>query len=141
MNKGGYTINVNRKGSYITIMSTVNANIKTGHPVAGIVLGIAGMGVSLLMALLFGAVAGEVAAGLAIIFAVTTSCTSVNMMKTLRDTAKESSVAPHFVQCMENPYLGLVSSAANTANDKSLKDPVETVQTELDALNAYTAKT
>ena len=148
-------------------MSTVNVNVKYGHPVAGIVLGIASMGVSLLLTLLFGVVAGAIAAGLgifatflgfsahkhgnrgigavvsgvlAIILAVTMTFTSVNIMKTLKETAQVSGVAPHFAQYMDNPYLGIASVAANAANDTSIKDPVQTVSKELDALKEYTAK-
>ena len=51
-------------------MSNVNTNCKVGHPVAGIVLGIAGIAVSLLMTLMFGVIAGAVAAGLGVCAAV-----------------------------------------------------------------------
>ena len=51
-------------------MSNVNTNCKMGHPVAGIVLGIAGIAVSLLLTLMFGVIAGAVAAGLGIFAAV-----------------------------------------------------------------------
>ena len=47
-------------------MSTVAVNTKNGHPVAGIVLGIAGISIALLMTLLFGVVAGGIAAALGI---------------------------------------------------------------------------
>ena len=47
-------------------MSTVAVNTKNGHPVAGIVLGIVGITVALLMTLLFGVIAGGVAAALGI---------------------------------------------------------------------------
>ncbi len=148
-------------------MSTENAIIKNGHPVAGIILGIMGIAMALLMTLLFGVIAGAaagvlgiaaallgltarrndgqrgvgavVAGVLAVVLAVTMTFTSVNTMKHLRDTAAASGVAPTFTRYMDNPYLGLSSVVMNAVNDKNDKEAVRTIESELDALNRYVA--
>ena len=147
-------------------MSTVNGNIKTGHPVAGIVLGIAGIAVALLTTLLFGVIAGAVAGvlgigaallginarkgsgrgvgaivagALAIVLAVSMTFTSVDMMKHLHEVAESSGVAPTFARYMENPYLGLSSVVANAVKDSKDDNTMKTIQDELDALKNYEA--
>ena len=149
-------------------MSTVNVNNKVGHPVAGIVLGILGIAVALLMTLLFGVIAGAVAgilgivaallgysahkrgnrgvgaivAGvLALVLAVSLTFTSANLLKTMKDTAVSSGVAPNFARYMDNPYLGIAGLAANAVEDMKGKDidVFKTLQGELEALNRYAA--
>ena len=149
-------------------MSTVNTEtaVKTGHPVTGIVLGIAGIVVALLTTLLFGVVAGAVAGALglgalllgisarkggrrgigaivagtlALVLAVTMTFASVGTMKKLKDTAAASGVAPTFTKYMDNPYMGLSSALIKAVNDNTSKDAVKTLQNELDALNTYMA--
>ena len=149
-------------------MSTVNTetSVKNGHPVTGIVLGIAGIVVALLTTLLFGVIAGAVAGvlglgalllgisarkggrrgigaivagALALVLAVTMTFAYVGTMKRLKDTAVASGVAPTFARYMENPYMGLSSVVMNAVNDKTNQDAAKTLQTELDALNQYMA--
>ena len=149
-------------------MSTVNVNNKVGHPVAGIVLGILGIAVALLMTLVFGVIAGAVAgilgivaallgysahkrgnrgvgaivAGvLALVLAVSLTFTSANLLKTMKDTAVSSGVAPNFARYMDNPYLGIAGVAANAVEDMKGKDTdvFKTLQGELEALNKYAA--
>ena len=149
-------------------MSTVNVNNKVGHPVAGIVLGILGIAVALLMTLMFGVIAGAVAgvlgigaallgysahkrgnrgvgaivAGvLALVLAVSLTFTSANLLKTMKDTAVSSGVAPNFARYMDNPYLGIAGVAANAVEDMKGKDTdvFKTLQGELEALNRYAA--
>ena len=149
-------------------MSTVNVNNKVGHPVAGIVLGILGIAVALLMTLLFGVIAGAVAgilgivaallgysahkrgnrgvgaivAGvLALVLAVSLTFTSANLLKTMKDTAVSSGVAPNFAKYMDNPYLGIAGMAANAVEDMkgNETDVFKTLQGELEALNKYAA--
>ena len=149
-------------------MSTVIVNNKVGHPVAGIVLGILGIAVALLMTLLFGVIAGAVAgilgivaallgysahkrgnrgvgaivAGvLALVLAVSLTFTSANLLKTMKDTAVSSGVAPNFARYMDNPYLGIAGVAANAVEDMKGKDTdvFKTLQGELEALNKYVA--
>ena len=149
-------------------MSTVNANNNVGHPVAGIVLGILGIVIALLMTLLFGVIAGAVAgilgivaallgysahkrgnrgvgaivAGvLALVLAVSLTFTSANLLKTMKDTAVSSGVAPHFAKYMDNPYLGIAGMAANAVEDMkgNETDVFKTLQGELEALNKYAA--
>ena len=149
-------------------MSTVNVNNKVGHPVAGIVLGILGIAVALLMTLLFGVIAGAVAgilgivaallgysahkrgnrgvgaivAGvLALVLAVSLTFTSANLLKTMKDTAVSSGVAPNFARYMDNPYLGIAGVAANAVEDMKGNDTdvFKTLQGELEALNKYAA--
>ena len=146
-------------------MSTVKTN-KIGHPVAGIILGIVGIAVAVLMTLLFGVIAGVVAAVLgigaallgisarkkggrgvgaivagvlAVVMAVSMTFTSANMLKTLKNTAVSSGVAPHFAKYMDNPYLGLAGVAANAAEDIKTNgtDVTKTLQSELEAMNRY----
>ena len=147
-------------------MSNVNENSKTGHPVAGIVLGILGISVALLMTLLFGIIAGAVAGilgitagllgisarrrgsrgvgaivagALALVLAVCMTFSSVGMMKHLKATADASGVAPNFTRYMDNPCLGLSSVVANAVNDSRNPDAIKTIQSELEALNKYVA--
>lgn len=145
-------------------MSNVNVNNKVGHPVAGIVLGIAGIGVALLMTLLFGVAAGAVAGvlgigaallgffarkngnrgigaivagALAIVLAFTMTFASVNTLKTMKDVAEKSGVAPTFAKYMDNPYMGIAGIAANAAKSGNTDEAVNTIQKEMDALKAY----
>ena len=145
-------------------MSNVEMNNKAGHPVAGIILGIAGIGVSLLMTLLFGVIAGAVAGALgigaallgifarkhshrgmgaivtgalAIVLAFSMTFASVNTMKTMKEVAESSGVAPTFARYMDNPYMGLTSVIANATKGGSDAEATKTIQNELDALNRY----
>ena len=145
-------------------MSNVNVNNKVGYPVAGIVLGIAGIGVALLMTLLFGVVAGTVAGAvgigavllgisakkngnrgkgaivagaLAIVLAFTMTFASVNTLKNMKDVAEKSGVAPTFAKYMDNPYMGIAVIAANAAKAGNTDETVKTLQKEMDAMNAY----
>ena len=132
-------------------MSNVNVNNKVGYPVAGIVLGIAGIGVALLMTLLFGVPAGAVAArktgnrgmgaivagALAIVLAFTMTFASVNTLKNMKDVAEKSGVAPTFAKYMDNPYMGIAVIAANAAKAGNTDETVKTLQKEMDAMNAY----
>lgn len=147
-------------------MSNVNVN-KVGHPVAGIVLGIAGIAVALLMTLLFGVIAGAVAGilgisaallgisarkngnrgmgaivagALAIVLAFTMTFASVNTLKTMKDVAETSGVAPTFARYMDNPYIGIAGVAANAANSGNTDEAVNTIQKEIDALKDYMGK-
>ena len=147
-------------------MSNVNTSNKVGHPVAGIVLGIAGIAIAVLMTLLFGVIAGAVAGvlgivsvllgcsarkhgtrgvgaivtgALAVVLAVSMTFASAGMMKQLKATADSSGVAPNLARYMDNPYMGLASVAMNAVNDSKNPDAVKTIQGELDALNNYVA--
>ena len=142
-------------------MSTVNANNKHGHPVTGIVLGIAGMAVALLTTILFGVIAGAaagllgigaallgisarksgnrgtgavVAGVMAIVLAVSMTVGSVNMMKQLRETAASTGVAPTLSRYLDNPCLGLSPVLANALNAGNDDDAARTLQDEMDAL-------
>lgn len=144
-------------------MSNVNGN-KVGHPVVGIILGIAGIALAVLMTLLFGVIAGAVAgilgivaallgvsarrkgnrgtgaivAGvLAVILAFTMTFTTVNTLKGMKEVAETSGVAPTFAQYMDNPYMGIAGIAVNAAKSGNTEDAAKTVQKELDALRAY----
>ena len=147
-------------------MSTVAVNTKNGHPVAGIVLGIVGISIALLMTLLFGVVAGGIAAALgigalllgvsarkssprgvgaivagalALVLAVSMTFASVGTLKLLKETAAKSGVAPTFARYMDNPYLGLSSVVMNAVHAKDDRDAVKTIESELNALNKYVA--
>ena len=133
-------------------MSNVNVNTKVGHPVVGILLGIAGIAVALLMTLLFGVIAGVVSGvlgigavllgyfarkkgtrgmgaivtgTLAIVLAISMTFASAGILKTMKDVAVQSGVAPTFAKYMEDPYLGIAGMAANAAKygntDESMK--------------------
>ena len=145
-------------------MSNVNATNKAGHPVLGIILGIAGIGIALLMTLLFGVIAGAVAGALgigaallgffarkrgkrgmgaivagalAIVLAISMTFASANTMKAMKEAAESSGVAPTFAKYMDNPYLGIYAVAANTAKAENTDEAVKTIQKEMDALKAY----
>ncbi|MBR2662603.1 MAG: DUF308 domain-containing protein [Clostridia bacterium] len=148
-------------------MSNVNVNNKAGHPVIGILLGIAGIAVAFLMTLLFGVAAGAVAGilgigaallgilarrnggrgmgaivagALAIVLAFTMTVASVNTLKTMKNIAETSGVAPTFAKYMENPYTGIAGIAANAAKSGDTDEVVKTIQKEMDDLNAYMSK-
>ncbi len=147
-------------------MSTVAVNTKNGHPVAGIVLGIIGISIALLMTLLFGVVAGGIAAALgigalllgvsarkssprgvgaivagalALVLAVSMTFASVGTLKLLKETAAKSGVAPTFARYMDNPYLGLSSIVSNAVNASNDGEAVKTIEKELEALKQYEA--
>ena len=144
-------------------MSNVNVN-KVGHPVAGIVLGIAGIAFALLMTLLFGVLAGAVAGAfgigavllgffakkngnrgkgaivagaLAIVLAFSMTFASVNTLKNMKDVAEKSGVAPTFAKYMDDPYMGIAGVAANAAKAGNSDETLKTLQKEMDAINAY----
>ncbi len=141
-----------------------NLNTKVGHPVAGIILGIAGIAFALLMTLLFGVIAGAVAGAfgigavllgyfahrngnrgmgaivagaLAIVLAFSMTFASVNTLKSMRDVAETSGVAPTFAKYMDNPYMGIAGIAANAAKSGNTDETVNTIQKEMEALKAY----
>ena len=145
-------------------MSNVKENNKVGHPVLGIILGIAGIGIALMMTLLFGVIAGAAAGALgigaallgvfarkhshrgmgaivtgalAIILAFSMTFASVNTLKGMKEVAESSGVAPTFAKYMDNPYMGIASVAANAANAGNTDETVKTLQKEMDALKAY----
>ena len=148
-------------------MSNVNTNCKMGHPVAGIVLGIAGIAVSLLLTLMFGVIAGAVAAGLgifaavlgisarrhgrrgmgaivacvmAVILAVTMTFSTVTILTGMKQTAQAAGIAPTFAKCMDNPYMGVAGIAANAMKVQNETDAVKTIQGEMEALRVYMDK-
>ena len=145
-------------------MSNVKVNNKVGHPVAGIILGIAGIGVALLTTLLFGVIGGAVAGALgigaallgffarkngnrgmgaivagalAIVLAFSMTFASVNTMKAMKEAAESSGVAPTFAKYMDNPYLGIYSVAMNSVNAENSDEAIKTIQKEMEALKAY----
>ena len=148
-------------------MSNVNVNTKVGHPVVGILLGIAGIAVALLMTLLFGVIAGVVSGvlgigavllgyfarkkgtrgmgaivtgTLAIVLAISMTFASAGILKTMKDVAVQSGVAPTFAKYMEDPYLGIAGMAANAAKYGNTDESMKTMQKEMDALKDYMAK-
>ena len=142
-------------------MSNVNTNCKMGHPVAGIVLGIAGIAVSLLLTLMFGVIAGAVAAGLGIFAAVlgisarrhgrrgmgaivtgaaTMTFSTVTILTGMKQTAQAAGIAPTFAKCMDNPYMGVAGIAANAMKVQNETDAVKTIQGEMEALRVYMDK-
>ena len=145
-------------------MSNVNVNNKVGHPVAGILLGIAGIAIALMLTLLFGVIAGAVAGilgigavllgyfarkkgtrgmgaivsgALAIILAISMTFASAGILKTMKDVAETSGVAPTFAKYMDNPYMGIAGMAANAAKYGNTEESVKTMQKEMEALKAY----
>ena len=145
-------------------MSTFEGNIKTGHPVAGIVLAVLGIVIAVLLSLLFGVIAGAVAAVLgltavllgvkarrggrggigavvtgvlAVVLALVLSVTSVVSMEVMHKAALESGKAPVFAECFDNPYMGLSGVFLRAASDP---DKVNVITKELDALKDYTEK-
>ena len=85
---------------------------------------------------------GAIVAGvLALVLAVSLTFTSANLLKTMKDTAVSSRVAPNFAKYMDNPYLGIAGVAANAVEDMKGKDTdvFKTLQGELEALNKYVA--
>ena len=142
-------------------MSTYESKYKAGHPVAGIVLAVLGIGIAVLLTLLFGVIAGAVALGLgvtavllgvsarkgsrrgtgaivtgavAVILAVFMSLTSVAGMKLMHQVALDTGKAPVFAQCFDNPYTGLAGVVIKAANDP---DKINELNREMDALREY----
>ena len=142
-------------------MSTVKANNKMGHPVFGILLGIAGIAIAIMMTLWFGVIAGAVAGAfgigaallgisarrhgtrgagaivagvLAIVLAFSMTFVSANIMKAMKDTAVKSGVAPNFARYMDNPYLGVAAVAMNAVNASQDGETAKTIEQEMKAL-------
>ena len=145
-------------------MSTVKANNKMGHPVFGILLGIAGIAIAVMMTLWFGVIAGAVAGAfgigaallgisarrhgtrgagaivagvLAIVLAFSMTFVSANIMKAMKDTAVKSGVAPNFARYMDNPYLGVAAVAMNAVNASKDGETAKTIEQEMKALQQY----
>ena len=78
-----------------------------------------------------------VAGALAIVLAFTMTFASVNTLKTMKDVAETSGVAPTFARYMDNPYIGIAGVAANSGNTD---EAVNTIQKEIDALKDYMGK-
>ena len=147
-------------------MSNVTSN-KVGHPVVGILLGIFGIGIALLMTLLFGVIAGAIAGllgigaallgisarkqggrgmgaivtgVLAVVLAISMTFVSANILKTMKEIAESSGVAPTFAKFMDNPYMGISGVAMNAVNASKDGEIVKTIQKEMEALKDYMTK-
>ncbi len=131
---------------------------KTGHPVAGIVLGILGILFGLMLPLLCGLIGGGlglllgigavllgvfaancgkktaaiVLGAIAILVSIGMCVMSVNLMKELKVKAEQSGVAPTFTQYANNPYMGLIGIIAGMPQDEA---NLNKVMEEFDQLN------
>ena len=118
---------------------------RSGDPAFGVVMAAAGMAISLLLTLLFGVVAGAVAALLgvgaivtglrarrggrgaaaivagaaAVVLAVVSTVGSVTLMNRLHDRAVASGRAPVFSASFEPPCLGFSGLILNVAGDRT----------------------
>ena len=147
-------------------MSNVNGN-KVGHPVVGLILGIAGIALAVLMTLLFGVIAGAVAgilgiiaallgfsarrkgnrgtgaivAGvLAVVMAFTMTFTTVNTLKGMKEVAETSGVAPTFARYMDNPYMGIAGIAVNEKTAPTEADLASSVTIAVGGFQALIGK-
>ena len=135
------------------------SNMKTSnsHPILGCILGIAGIAVALLFALITGVIGGAVALILgvlalmlgikargkgwaailtgvvAIILAIVMTVITIGAIGTMRDKAVAIGEAPLIAQYANKPYLGIMGIALEAANDGSMN--LEEISKELDILN------
>ncbi len=139
-------------------MSTYENTNKIGHPVAGIVLAILGIGIAVLFTLLFGIIASSVAVllgigaillgvharkggrgmgaiitgAVAVLTAAAMLFSTVGIMNTMHRAALETGKAPVFAECFDSPYLGISSVvfkvAGNEAKVKELMDEMESLK-------------
>ena len=126
-------------------MSTYEQNMKTGHPVLGIVLGVIGIALAVLTTLATGVIGGGVAAILgvvaillgvnarksgrgvgaivtgviAVVLAVIMTVTTVNIFSMLRRQAEEAGDAPLVVRYADKPYLGIFGMALSVPNNET----------------------
>lgn len=139
-----------------------NNENKIGHPVLGIVLGIIGLLLAIPCTLLFGLIGGIVAGVLgliaillgvlarskggkgvgaivtgilAVVLAVVMTSTSIGLVKTLQDIAKDhADVAPHVSKYIgeANPNMGFVGVVFNIPQDEA---SLQEILDELNELN------
>ncbi len=141
-------------------MSNYDKTNKVGHPVAGIVLAILGIGIAVLFSLLFGAIATAVACVLgivgvllglgarkggrgmgaivtgivAVVVAAAMLFTTVGLMKEMHKVALETGKAPVFAECFDNPYLGISSVLFRVGGDEARQ---KALMDEMDMLRDY----
>lgn len=126
-------------------MSTYEQNMKSGHPVLGIVLGVVGIAVALLTTLATGVIGGGVAAILgvvaillgvnarksgrgvgaiilgiiAVILAIVMITTTITAFNTIRQKAEEAGDAPLVARYVDKPYLGILGMVLGVPKDEA----------------------
>ena len=139
--------------------------MKSGHPVLGIVLGILGIGIALTLTILTGVVGGGVALLLgllalilgvkaskggarivsilvgvvAMLLAAVMTVVSVGATSLMRDTALKNNPDSLVAKYTDKPYLGFLGMAINAS--KSGEDNVEALLAEFQALADAAATT
>lgn len=139
--------------------------MKSGHPVLGIVLGIMGIGIALTLTVLTGVVGGGVALLLgllalilgvkaskggarigsilvgvvAMLLAAVMTVVSVGATSLMRDTALKNNPDSLVAKYTDKPYLGFLGMAINAS--KSGEDSVEALLAEFQALADAAATT
>ena len=145
-------------------MSIYEKNYKSGHPVAGIILGVLGLAAALFLCLLTGGIGGAgagilgvlalvlgfkarsggrgigaiIAGALALILAVTMTLTAFGVIGTIREDAKKAGNAPLIVKYAEKPQLGLMGFFMSAASDgeEALKELGSQLEAFMDQKNA-----
>ena len=135
-------------------MNYGNTNTKTGHPILGVLLGVAGILVAVLLTFVAGVVAGGVAAllgllavllgvaarksgkgigailtgALAILLAIAMTVSITNVYKEIKDNAAAKEETQFLVQYLDKPYLGLAGLLMSVPQDEaSLAELVEKI--------------
>ena len=135
-------------------------NVKIGHPVLGIVLGILGILIAFLLTLIAGVVAGGLAlllgiaailigvsskkkggkgigaivmGGLAVVLAISMTLTSVNGLKAVSAEAEKVKPGSLVARYCDNPYFGLIGIASKIPQDEA---GLQELMNELDELQA-----
>ncbi len=130
---------------------------KAEHPVAGVILGILGIGAALVLCLLAGVIGGAIAVILgvlalllgfqarksgkglgailtgvvALVMAVVMTFSSIGIMGVIREKAEASGVAPLIAKYSDKPCLGLMGFVLSAANHQ---EDLEALNKEMSAL-------
>lgn len=126
-------------------MNTYESNMKSGHPVLGIILAVVGIAFAILSTLATGVIGGGIAVVLgiaavllgiharksgrgtgaivvgviAVILAVIMMIMTVNIFTMLRKQAEEAGDAPLVVRYADKPYLGIFGMALSVPNNEA----------------------
>ena len=122
-----------------------NYEVKQGHPVLGIILGILGILAAIFLCLFTGIIGGAIAGilglaafliglnarkynkgfgaiftgALALVLAVVFTIVSINTFKEIRNEASRyAEKAPLVVKCLDNPYLGIIGMIIKLPKDE-----------------------
>lgn len=141
----------------------METNVKTGHPVLGILLGLLGIGAALLLTFITGVIGGGIAlllgvlavvlgvkarkggkgigaiviGAIAILLAGTMTFSSIATFTTLRSEAEKAKPGSLIAKYCDKPYLGVVGILASLPQDEAsleqLMNEINELQSQMEA--------